>query len=164
MMSNNLVSKKELMNEIYHYFCKDSKSVLLVADMGFSVLDKYFENHKDRVFNLGIAEQATISVAAGMSMSGLRPIVYSQIPFLIMRGYEQIRYDINEHNLQVKLIGIGADNYFKNLGRSHCMDNDDLKMMDIFKNILILSPTKDDLEETVKQAFEYKGPVYIRSI
>lgn len=160
---NSLVTKQEVMAEIYQYFKVDEKMCLLVGDMGFSVLDNFFNNHQDRTFNTGICEQATVSMSAGMYLVGLKPIVYSQVPFLVMRAYEQIRYDLNEHNMNVKLIGVGANNYFEQLGRSHCLDNDDIAMMNIFKNFLILSPTKVSLKNDIKRMFEYSGPVYLRS-
>lgn len=159
-----LANKKEVMAEIYNYFKNDEKFALLVGDMGFAVLDDFFDNHKDRTFNIGICEQAMISMGAGMYLSGMKPIIYSQVPFLIMRAYEQIRYDLDEHKMDVKLIGVGANNYFSKLGRSHCMDNDDIDMMKIFKNFLIIEPTKASLKEDIKRMFEYKGPVYVRCI
>lgn len=158
----NIVTKQEVMKEIYHYFKNDSKMCLLVGDMGFAVLDDFFNNHSERVFNTGINEQATMSMAAGMFLAGLKPLYYSQVPFLVMRAYEQIRYDINEHNMNVKLIGVGADNYFSMLGRSHCIDNDDIDMMKIFKNFLVLSPTQESLKKDIKLMFETNGPVYLR--
>lgn len=159
---NELVSKKEVMQEIYSYFKNDEDMVLLVGDMGFAVLDDFFDNHKARTFNTGICEQATISMSAGMYLAGMKPIVYSQVPFLVMRAYEQIRYDLNEHKMNVKLVGVGADNYFETLGRSHCMDDDDIKMMEIFKNFLILAPTKKSLSQDIQTMIEYEGPVYVR--
>lgn len=161
---NSAVSKKIVMDEIYNYFKNDEKMALLAGDMGFSVLDDFFDNHPKRAFNIGICEQATMSMSAGMYLAGLKPIVYSQIPFLIMRAYEQIRYDLNEHSMNVKLIGVGVDNYFGMLGRSHCMDNDDLEMMKIFKNFLILTPTETTLQDDIKKLFKHNGPVYLRCI
>ncbi len=161
---NNLASKQAVMKEIYNYFKNDEKMTLLVGDMGFSVLDDFFDNHNERTFNAGICEQATISMSAGMYLAGLKPIVYSQVPFLVMRAYEQIRYDLNEHKMNVKLIGVGADNYFSALGRSHCMDNDDVTMMEIFKNFKIFAPTKDSLKQDIKDMFDYDGPTYLRCI
>ena len=157
-----MVTKSELMAAIYPRFDIDPTMTLLVGDMGFAILDDYFNNHPDRVFNIGIAEQATIGIAAGMALSGLSPLVYSQIPFLTMRAFEQIRYDLCEHNLNVKMIGVGAGNYFHQLGRSHCMDEDDLKILSIFDNLLLLSPTPETLEDDVNKLFAYQGPAYIR--
>jgi len=161
---SKLVSKQLVMKEIYNYFEKDEKMALLVGDMGFAVLDDFFDNHKDRAFNTGICEQATISMSAGMYLAGLKPIVYSQVPFLVMRAYEQIRYDLNEHKMSVKLIGVGADNYFSTLGRSHCMDSDDVNMMNIFKNFKLFAPSEQSLQKDIKDMFDYDGPTYLRCL
>ncbi len=161
---SNLISKKDVMSEIYNYFKADEKMVLLVGDMGFAVLDDYFNNHPDRVFNTGINEQATVSISAGLCLTGLKPIIYSQVPFLTMRAYEQIRYDLNEHKLNVKLVGVGADNYFATLGRSHCMDSDDIELIGILKNIKIFSPTKKSIVNDVKEMINYDGPTYMRCL
>ena len=161
---NKLATKQEVMAEIYNYYKNDNNMCLLVGDMGFAVLDSFFENHKDRTFNTGICEQATISMSAGMYLAGLKPIVYSQVPFLVMRAYEQIRYDLNEHNMNIKLVGVGADNYFNALGRSHCMDDDDVKMMSIFKNFKLFAPTRETLKNDIKDMIEYVGPTYLRCI
>lgn len=158
------ISKKLVMQEIYKYFQKNDNYVLLAGDMGFAVLDDFFNNHKNRAYNTGIAEQATVGMAAGMSKTGLTPIIYSQIPFLVMRSYEQVRYDICEHNLNVKMVGVGADNYFHALGRSHCMDDDDVYLLKILKNLLILDPTEESLKDDIKKMFSYDGPVYLRSL
>lgn len=161
---SSIVSKQLVMKEIYNYFKEDAKMALLVGDMGFAVLDDFFHNHKERTFNTGICEQATISMSAGIYLAGLKPIVYSQVPFLVMRAYEQIRYDLNEHKMNVKLIGVGADNYFTTLGRSHCMDSDDVDMMKIFKNFKIYAPTEDSLKKDIQDMFEYNGPTYLRCL
>lgn len=163
-MSNEIANKKFLMEAIYTYFEKDPRFVLLAGDMGFAVLDKFFENFPSRVFNLGINEQATVSVAAGLAKTGMRPIIYSQAPFITMRAFEQLRYDINEHNLDVKIIGVGVDNYFSALGRSHCMDDDDIALMSILKNIKIITPSLSTVNDDVREALTQLTPFYIRSV
>lgn len=156
------ISKQVLMAEVYRHFSSDPEMFLLVGDMGFAVIDEFFDNHPDRAINIGIAEQGAMGIAAGMAMAGLTPLYYSQIPFLVMRAFEQIRYDVCEHNLNVKMIGVGADNFFHRLGRSHCVDEDDLKVLSVFRNLLILTPTAESVAEDVERMFSYDGPVYIR--
>lgn len=158
------ISKKHVMKELYPFFEQNEKYVLLAGDMGFAVLDDYFDNHPNRAFNTGITEQATAGIAAGMAKSGLKPIIYSQIPFLVMRSFEQIRYDICEHNLNVIMVGVGADDYFKELGRSHCMGKDDIYLMSLFKNLLIIDSKEETITEDIIKAINYNGPVYIRSL
>ena len=156
------VTKQRLMEEIFPYFSVDESMYLLVGDMGFAVTDDYFNKFPSRTYNIGIAEQGAMGIAAGMSLAGLKPLYYSQIPFIVLRAFEQIRYDLCEHNLNVKLIGVGADNFFHQLGRSHCINEDDLKVLSIFDNLLILTPTDGTVKEDVKKMFDYSGPVYIR--
>ncbi len=152
------------MKRFYNYFSKEEKAVLLVGDMGFSALDDYFKNHPDRVFNTGITEQATISLAAGMSMTGLKPFIYSQAHFITMRCFEQLRYDLDEHNMPVKIIGVGANNYFEKLGRSHCVDEDDKLVVSVLKNFIIMEPTVYTVDKDIKKFISYNKPVYLRCI
>mgnify|MGYP004006260407 FL=1 len=99
--------------------------------MGFGVLDQLKEEFPKRIINCGIMEQGTVGIAAGMSMSGLIPIVYSIVNFLVFRAIEQIRNDIILQNLNVKLIATGANDYFKFLGPSHCCGSDDITLMEL---------------------------------
>lgn len=152
------------MDSFYPHFADNKQFILLACDMGYSVIDKYIEYHHDRVILMGISEQATIGIAAGLSLEGFVPVIYSQIPFITMRCFEQLRYDINEHVLSVKIIGIGACNYFHKLGRSHCIDDDDIKLMSILKNFLILEPNEDTLQNDIKSFVSSNCPVYVRTI
>lgn len=124
------------------YFRQDERWHLLVCDMGFSVIDKLKEEFGARITNCGIMEQATIGIAAGMSLSGLKPIVYSIVNFLVFRALEQIRNDIVLQSLNVKLIGTGANNYFQALGPSHCCGGDDIKLMELIQ-MKVYDPYED---------------------
>ena len=61
--------------------------------MGFGVTDQFKKEFPDRIFNLGMMEQGTVGIAAGMAMEGLIPIVYSIVNFIAFRALEQIRND-----------------------------------------------------------------------
>jgi len=62
------------------------------------------------------------------------------------------------------MVGVGADDYFASLGRSHCMGDDDIYLMKILPNLLILDPTEDSLKNDIKNMMEYNGPVYLRCL
>ncbi|MDD5560563.1 MAG: hypothetical protein PHT50_00315 [Candidatus Omnitrophica bacterium] len=121
--------RKEIIDLLLPYFRKDSRYYLLVCDMGFGAIDKLKSEFPERVINCGIMEQGAVGIAAGMSMSGLIPIVYSIVNFLVYRSLEQIRNDIVLQKQNVKLISTGARDYFKFLGPSHCCGGDDLVLM-----------------------------------
>lgn len=110
--------------------------------MGFGVTDKLKKEFPGRVINCGVMEQGTIGIAAGMSMSGLVPIVYSIVNFLVYRALEQMRNDIVLQGLNVKFISTGVNDYFKFLGPSHCCAHDDIKLMRLI-NMKIYDPYAD---------------------
>ena len=74
----------------------DKKIVLIVGDIGYGIFDDFRKNHPNRFLNLGICEQSLIGVAAGMSLEGLKPWVYTITPFLIERPFEQVKLDIEK--------------------------------------------------------------------
>jgi len=137
---------------------KDEKIVLIVGDIGYGVFDDFRKQHPKKFFNLGICEQSIIGFASGLALEGLKPWVYTITPFLIERPFEQIKLDINQQNVNVKLVGF-AD--YPSLGPSHA-ELDAKKMMKLFKNIKSYFP-KDGRETNlvVKLAYKRRGPVFI---
>jgi transketolase len=83
---------------------KDERITLLIGDV-YQEMDKFVSLFPDRFYNLGLCEQSIISIAAGMAIAGLRPVVYSLTPFLLERPFEQIKIDIDEQDLPVMLVG-----------------------------------------------------------
>jgi transketolase len=123
--------RSEIINSILPYFRKDKRFHFLACDMGFGVVDQLRNEFPERIINCGIMEQGTVGIAAGMSMSGLIPIVYSIVNFLVFRSLEQIRNDVVLQDLNVKFIATGVNDYFKFLGPSHCCGRDDVAMMEL---------------------------------
>ncbi len=123
---------------------KDKKIVLLVGDIGYGIFDDFRKNHPKRFFNLGICEQSLIGTAAGMAIEGLKPWVYTITPFLIERPFEQIKLDVDQQNVNVKLVGFSD---YPTLGPSHSELNAK-KMMSLFKNIRSFYPK--DSKQTKK--------------
>lgn len=131
--------RRDVVNKLIPYFRQDSRYYLLVCDSGFGAIDSMQQEFPDRVINCGIMEQGTVGIAAGMSMSGLIPIVYSIVNFLVYRALEQIRNDVVYQKLNVKFIATGANDYFKFLGPSHCCGSGDIAVMNLI-NIKVYDP------------------------
>jgi len=125
--------RKEIVDLLLPYFRKDKRFYLLVCDMGFGAIDRLKDEFPKRVINCGIMEQATVGIAAGMSLSGLIPVVYSIVNFLVYRSLEQVRNDVVLQDLNVKFISTGVNDYFKFLGPSHCCAGDDIALMKLIK-------------------------------
>ncbi len=140
----------------------DERIFLITPDMGYSVLEPFQEKFPKRFLNTGIAEQNTISVAAGLATSEKIVYVYSIIPFVTMRCFEQVRLDLAYNNTNVKLIGIGAGLTYGSLGVSHHAI-EDIAIMRSIPNMTVLCPGDPvETEELIKRSYETYGPMYIR--
>jgi len=136
---------------------KDKRIYLLVCDIGFGVFDTIKEKFPDRVINTGIAEQATIGMAAGMALEGLRPVVYTITPFLLERPYESIKLNVMQQKTNVKLVSYGD---YPDLGPTHITS--DLEGLCKCLKIPLLKPKS--VEETIqmtKDIFKHKNPVFM---
>ena len=140
----------------------DDRIFLLTADMGYSVFETFRDEFPDRFLNTGIAEQNTIGIAAGLASRGKIVFVYSIIPFVTMRCFEQVRLDLAYNFMNVKLVGVGAGLTYGSLGSSHHA-LEDIAIMRSLPDMTVLCPG-DPIEtrELIKRSFEYEGPVYIR--
>ena len=137
---------------------KDEKIYVIVGDIGYRVFDEFRDKFPNRFINMGICEQSIISVASGMALEGLKPWVYTITPFLIERPFEQIKLDIDQQNVNVKLVGF-AD--YPTLGPTHTEINAK-KMMKLFNNIESFFPSdSDETEKMILQAYEREGPSFI---
>ena len=147
---------------IEKYYKKDKKVFVLTADLGFKLFDKIKSVSSKRFYNVGIAEANMVGLASGIALSGGKVYCYSIIPFLIMRAYEQIRVDIDYHDLDVKLVGMGSGFSYGLEGITH-FGLEDIALMRSLKNMAVTVPA--DMHEAAAFAeisYKHKGPMFIR--
>lgn len=121
---------------------KDPKIVLLTGDVE-QEMDLFKEKFPNRFYNLGLCEQSITSMAAGLAIEGMRPVVYSITPFVLERPFEQIKVDIDEQNLPVILIGYSD---YPTHGPTHRPLNPE-RLVTVFKNVQAHFPTTSDLAQ-----------------
>ncbi len=159
----NIVFRKEILNYIAPNFRQDERYYLLVGDMGFGAIDKLKNEFPSRVINCGVMEPGVVGIAAGMAISGLKPIVYTIVNFLVFRALEQVRNDVVLQNLNVKFIGTGANDYFKFLGPSHCCGQQDIALMKLI-NLKVYDPyaSEKNFSDLVQEWLNDEKAGYIR--
>lgn len=140
----------------------DNRIVLLSGDIGNKLFDTFKEKNGSRFLNCGVAEGNMMGVAAGMALSGLRPIIYTITPFTTTRCYEQIRVDACYHNVPVTIVGTGSGFTYAELGPTH-HSCEDLAIMRVLPNMTVLAPADEvELRQCLQATFKQDGPVYIR--
>jgi len=149
-------------NTLFEMAKKDNRMMLLTGDLGFSVFEKYIEELPKQYLNMGVAEQNMTGVAAGMAMEGKIPLIYSIVPFVTMRNFEQIRNDICYQNLNVKIVGVGAGFSYGPYAHTH-HGLEDIGILRTLANLIILCPG-DPIEVALatNAMLNHIGPVYLR--
>lgn len=149
-------------DEITKLGMADPRVVLLSGDIGNKLFDKFKQNNQGRFFNCGVAEANMMGVAAGMALSGLRPVIYTITPFTTTRCYEQIRVDACYHEAPVVIVGTGAGLAYAELGPTH-HSCEDLAILRVLPNITVLAPADEiELRLCLRAALALPGPVYMR--
>jgi transketolase len=141
----------------------DSRIVVLTADLKYSNRTVDFETrHPQRFFNVGIAEQNMVSMAAGMATFGFVPYVATFASFLGLLCAEQMRTDLAYPNLPVRLLAHHAGISLGFYGTSHHA-TEDLGLLRAMANMTVICPcdgvaTRRAITDTV----DLPGPVYLR--
>ena len=135
---------------------KDPSIVLVVGDLGYGVIDKFVKKFPKRFFNAGVAEQNMMSLSAGLASEGYRVFVYSIANFPTFRCAEQIRNDVDYHNLPVTIVAVGGGLSYGNLGYSHHAVQD-YALMRCMPNMLLACPG-DALEVRACMDYLWKNP------
>ena len=140
----------------------DDRIFVITPDLGFSILEPFQQEFPDRFLNVGIAEQNAIGVAAGLALSGKVVYVYSIIPFVTMRCFEQIRIDVAYMKTNVRLVGVGAGLSYGPAGATHHAI-EDIAIMRALPGMTVCCPGDPvEVREVVSRSYDYPGPMYIR--
>jgi transketolase len=136
--------------------------VLLCGDLGFSVLGRYAQRFPDRYYNVGVAEQNMVGLAAGLARAGKTVVTYSIANFATVRCLEQIRNDVCYHDAPVVVVSVGSGFSYGAQGYSH-HGIEDMAFTRVLPNIAVVSP--GDAAETrwaVRSLIERGGPASLR--
>ncbi len=139
-----------------------SNVALVVGDLGYKVVEPFADAYPERFFNAGIAEQNMMGLAAGLASEGLHVFVYSIANFPTFRCAEQLRNDVDYHNLPVTVVCAGGGLVYGALGYSHHAIQD-YALVRSLPNTLIAAP--GDANETracVRYFLDNPCPSYLR--
>ena len=111
--------RKQLVKTVTKLLEDDPRVVLLLGDIGVYGFREAFEKFPERVYNIGILEQASVGVAAGLAIEGMVPIFHTIAPFLVERALEQLKIDFGYQGLGGNFISVGGSYDYAKLGCTH---------------------------------------------
>ncbi len=156
------VSYSKIFGQTLLKICEqDSKVVGITAAMATGTgLDLLQKNIPEQYIDVGIAEQHAVTLAAGMSCDGLKPVVAIYSTFL-QRAFDQLIHDVGIQNLPVSFVldraGIvGAD------GPTH-QGQYDISYMRAIPNFVLMAPKDEaELQRMLITSINHKGPTALR--
>jgi 1-deoxy-D-xylulose-5-phosphate synthase len=121
---------------------------------------RFHQQFPDRYFDVGIAEQHSVTFGAGLATEGMKPVVAIYSTFL-QRAYDQLIHDVALQNLDVTFAldraGIvGAD------GATHA-GNYDMAYLRCIPNMVVMAPSdENECRAMLTTAYHYPGPAAVR--
>ena len=140
----------------------DPKSIIMIGDISHFLLRETEKEAPDRFYNIGICEQSMVSMASGMAIEGMRPIIHTIAPFLVERSYEQIKNDLGYQHTDVTIVTVGGTYDYSDLGCTHhCYG--DIALMRLIPNMEVYeSGTPKEFRDLFTQTWGNGNPKYFR--
>jgi 1-deoxy-D-xylulose-5-phosphate synthase len=160
-----IIKKPKYANVFGQWVCDmaevESKLVAITPAMREgSDLIKFSERFPDRYFDVAIAEQHAVTLAAGFACEGVKPVVAIYSTFL-QRAYDQLIHDVAIQNLDV-LFAIDRAGLVGEDGATHA-GSFDLSFLRCIPNMLIMAPSNEnELRQMLYTGFIHEGPASVR--
>ncbi len=154
--------RKQFVQTIESLLEKDPRLVVLLGDISVFGFRRAFEVFPKRIYNIGILEQSTIGMAAGLAIDKFIPVVHTIAPFIVERSFEQLKDDFGYQKLCGNFVSIGASYDYAALGCTHHCPGD----VGILKNIpgmeIVLPGTSGEFDALFRESYANGHPTYYR--
>jgi len=140
----------------------NERAIVLLGDIGVFGFMEAMRDHPDRVLNIGILEQSTISLAAGLSIEGMIPIVHTIAPFMVERALEQIKIDFGYQRLRGNLVSVGGSFDYAALGCTHHCPGDVSTLLSVPNVEIVVPGTAAEFRQLLLNEYDNASVTYYR--
>ena len=163
MQTAQLTMRQQMVRTLTDALDVDQRLVVLLGNISVSLFEKrLFSARPQRIYDVGIAEQAMVSMAAGLALEGMIPVVHTIAPFLSERAFEQIKDDFSYQQLGGKFISIGASYDYSAEGMTH-QGSGDVQVLRSLPGMQIVVPgTAEEFDTLFRASYADGQPTYFR--
>lgn len=154
--------RTQLASTVTDLLADDLSTALVLADISAQLFEPAARTHPERVVNVGIREQLLVSAAAGMALTGLRPVVHTFGAFLVERAFEQVKLDFGHQGVGGVLVSVGGSFDWPAGGRTH-MSPGDVALIDTLPDWTVHVPGHpQEADVLIRDAVAGDGLAYVR--
>lgn len=141
---------------------KDKRVALILGGISVASFKESIAKYPERVFDAGIMEQADLSIAAGMAITGMIPIFHTIAPFLAERALEQLKIDFCYQKLGGNFISNGASIDYSSFGATHQCPAEIGLMKQLPGMQIIVPGTSEEFRALYMETYDNGQPTYLR--
>ncbi len=163
MEATQIMMRQQMVRTLTELLEADERLVTLLGNISASLFDKrLFRARPQRVYDVGISEQAMVSMAAGLALEGMIPVVHTIAPFLAERAFEQIKDDFCYQQLGGNFISIGASYDYSTEGMTH-QGSGDVQILRSLPGMRIVVPgAAAEFDSIFRASYADGQPTYYR--
>jgi transketolase len=154
--------RKQFKDTVVELAERDERVVVVLGDISHFLFLPFQQKHPARFYNMGICENALVSVAAGLCMQGFYPFVHTIAPFLTERSLEQIKLDLCYNHFGANVVSTGASfDYAWDGATHHCYT--DLAILRLLPRMEVIQPgSRTELDTLIRSQYNNGNPTYFR--
>ena len=154
--------RKQFVKTIEDVVAQDERLVVLLGDIGVFGFRNVFQKYPERIFNIGILEQAMTSLAAGIAKEHLIPVIHTISSFAIERCFEQIKVDFCYQGLGGNIVSVGSTFDYSALGCTHHSYSDIALIRSLSGTQIIYPGMPNEFDILFKQTYQNDRLTYFR--
>jgi transketolase len=155
--------RQQMVRTLSDLLDEDERLVVLLGNISVSLFEKrLFAATPQRVYDVGISEQAMISMAAGLALDGLIPVAHTIAPFMAERAFEQVKDDFCFQQLGGNFISIGASYDYSTEGMTHHAPGDVQILRSLPGMRIVVPGAADEFDALFRASYADGQPTYYR--
>ena len=141
---------------------EDANVVVILGDISHYLFAGFQERFPKRFFNMGICENALISITAGLSAQGFHPFVHTIAPFITERSFEQIKLDMCYNEFGGNIVSCGSSFDYAWDGATHHAYTD-LAILRMLPGMEVVQPgSRKEVDTLLRSQYRNGKPTYFK--